>query len=317
MTQSIRKSTAFACANEVSGAIGFLPQGLATRVALLGAVLFSAAIVALSQGGYSYQAANAYVARKDWNGLLAYTRAWASANPNDAMAWYYMGQTYGQEFNRPADAAAAFRRAVALKPQWPEAWWALTITDRQVHRYSEALSAVNHAIQQAPDRMHYRNGLAAIYTDLNRWDDAVRTLNSEEQAMERLRVGAIEWYNLGLNFYNCRQLQSAQGAYSRAVKLNPSLAVAWTNLGATEQLLGNSQAALADYQRGSALGDRLASGDYADLQQELTAPVAARRSGFRPAIHGGDPATYIGPSRDASGVGYGGNVAAGSVRPPD
>jgi tetratricopeptide (TPR) repeat protein len=289
------------------------------KALLLALVLLPATSLPLAaQGGYSLAGANGYVARQDWNGLLAYTRSWTRANPNEPLAWYYMGQTYGSKLNRQVEAANAFERAVALKPHWPEAWWALGYTDMQLKRYPEAQRAVSTAVEQAPDRLNYRNGLAAVYSYLNRWDDVVRTLDDEEKVMERVRTGANDWYNLGLAFFNSKQLKQAEGAYNRTVKLNPGLAVAWTNLGATEQLLGNSQAALAGYQRGASLGDHISVEDYAQLHQALTAPPAARRvSGIRPIYHPGDPATYLGPPRDASGVGYGGTVPAGSVHPPD
>src|SRR5215472_5658434 len=138
----------------------------ALSVFLLGALL-----PLFSQGGYSIAGANVYVAKKDWPALLAYTQGWTRANPGEPMAWYYMGQTYGYGLDRPADAANAFQRAVSLKSQWPEAWWALAYTDVQLKRYTDALHAVGTAVQQAPDRINYRNGLAGVYSELNSWDD--------------------------------------------------------------------------------------------------------------------------------------------------
>ena len=268
-----------------------------------------------AQTGYSIAGANPYVARKDWNGLLAYTQGWSRANPNEPMAWYYMGQTYGFGLNRPADAANAFQRAVSLKSQWPEAWWALAYTDVQLKRYPDALQAVSTAVQQAPDRLNYRNGLAAVYSELNRWDDVVRTLEDEQKMMESARTTEYDWYNLGNGFSNSKLFKEAEAAYSRALKMNPNLGIAWTNLGVVEQALGNSQGALADYQRGASLGDRFGSGNYSSLYQALTAPPAAPRrvAGARPLFHQSDP-FVPGPPRDVSGVGYGGTTPSWAPR---
>lgn len=272
--------------------------------------LLASALVPLSaQNGYSIAGANAYVARKDWNGLIAYAQGWSRANPNEPMSWYYMGQTYGYGLDRPADAANAFQRAVSLKSQWPEAWWALAYTDVQLKRYTDALHAVSAAVQQAPDRINYRNGLAAVYSELNRWDDVVHTLEDEQRMMESARTTEYDWYNLGNGFCNSKRFKEAEAAYSRSLKMNPNLGIAWTNLGVVEQALGNSQGALADYQRGASLGDRFGSGNYTRLYQALTAPLAAPRrvAGAGPLFHQSDP-FVSGAPRDVSGVGYGGTT---------
>jgi tetratricopeptide (TPR) repeat protein len=247
------------------------------RQLLVTLLLFPATVApVIAQARYSTDGANIYVNRHDWNGLIAYTTAWARANPNDAMAWYYMGQTYGQ-LNRPADAATSFERAVSLKPMWPEAWWALAYTDVQLQRYPPALDAVSKAVQQAPDRFNYWNGMAVVYSALNRWDDVVRTLEQEQKLMESAKANEYDWFNLGNGFKNSQRYKQAAAAYQRALRINPSMGLAWNNLGVVEQAIGNYRDALDDYKRAASAGDPLGSGNYTRLQQALAAapPAAA------------------------------------------
>src|SRR5579863_3280781 len=91
--------------------------------------------------GYSLAGANAYVAAKNWTGLLQYCRGWTQAEPNDPMGWYYMAQTLGAEMNQPQNALPAFQRAASLKSPWPEIWNAQGIVYAQLGRYDESITA--------------------------------------------------------------------------------------------------------------------------------------------------------------------------------
>src|ERR1035437_9110182 len=68
-------------------------------------------------GARSIERANVYVNAQDWNGLLRYSIEWTQTEPNAPMAWFYLGNTYGQALNQPQHALPAFERAVALQPK--------------------------------------------------------------------------------------------------------------------------------------------------------------------------------------------------------
>jgi len=86
------------------------------------------------------------------------------------MAWYYMGQTYGQ-LNRQA-TADAFQRAVSRKPVCTEVWWALAYTDVPLQLYPPTLDAVSKAVG---------------------WDGVARTLEQEQKLMERAKDREYDW----------------------------------------------------------------------------------------------------------------------------
>jgi len=105
------------------------------------------------------------VQSKDWNGLLSYAQGWTQAEPENATAWFYLGNTYGIGLNDPASAAPAFKHAVSINPNWPEAWNALGQVYAASGRYQQAADALSRATQLAPERPSYWNNLATVCTD--------------------------------------------------------------------------------------------------------------------------------------------------------
>jgi tetratricopeptide (TPR) repeat protein len=79
-----------------------------------------------------------------------------------------------------ATAVGAFRRAVTLRPAFPEAWNELGFALRNEGRYAESLEAYDEALRQRPDFPEALEYLGEAYVKLGRLDDARRVL-------ERLR----------------------------------------------------------------------------------------------------------------------------------
>jgi tetratricopeptide (TPR) repeat protein len=238
--------------------------------ALATSLVLSACVRANSQGAYTIQAANVLVRARDWNGLLRYATAWTKAAPNDPMGWFYLGNTYGIGLKRPEQAEPAFQRAVALRANWPEAWNALGMVSVELKHYDNAVKAFTRATEQAPARSNYWNSLAAAYSYQNRLSMAVQALEGEERALTANSTAA-EWFNLGNGFLTMQEFQRAAGAYRRALALNPADGDTWNNLGALEGALGDTNAALADYQRAARLGNQAGANNYARVQQAVSA----------------------------------------------
>jgi tetratricopeptide (TPR) repeat protein len=229
------------------------------RLATILAVTFLGAISAQAND-YSAAGANAYVQSKDYQGLLKYATAWSKAEPNNADAWSYLGVVYGIYLKQPDKAV------------WPT----LGITYIQLKKNADAVGAISHAIKLNPNQPNYYNNLAAAYAEMARWQDAFNALNDEEPLAERLNNAAV-WYKLGNGYARLEQARPAVSAYQHAIKLNPNLAQAWTNLGTMLQWGGNVQGAENAYVQGSRLGDPLAAQDNARLHQALAAQAAAAK----------------------------------------
>ena len=76
-----------------------------------------------------------------------------------------------------AAAAAAFRRAVALRAAFPEAWNELGFALRNQGRYAESLTAYDEALRQRPRFPEALEYLGEAYVKLGRLDDARRVLD--------------------------------------------------------------------------------------------------------------------------------------------
>jgi tetratricopeptide (TPR) repeat protein len=82
-------------------------------------------------------------------------------------------------------AAAAFGRAVEMKPAYPEAWNGLGYALRNQGRYPESLKAYDEALRLRPDYPEALEYLGEAYVKLGRLDDARRVL----ERLRRLDAG--------------------------------------------------------------------------------------------------------------------------------
>ena len=171
--------------------------------------------------------ANQYVAKKEWPDLLAYTKAWTRTNPNEPMAWYYLGQTYGIGLNQPAQAANAFQRAVALRHDWPEAWHALAFTSVQSRQYQQAITAAKQAIVLVPERPNYWNTLAAAYSEIPDHEHVIQTFREEQQHMSR--ATSYDWYNLANGYANALLFREASTACNQSLRMKSDYGETWNN----------------------------------------------------------------------------------------
>jgi len=235
---------------------------------LLALMAFSGTVLAAAT--YGIPQANEFVRKQDWQGLLRYSQAWTQAEPNTPMAWFYLGATLDRQFQRPELAAPALEKAVALQHVWPQAWNALGFVYVALKRYGDSAKSFANAAQQAPENVHYWGNLAAALSYQNKLSATLHALEKQQRALGS-STSSIEWYNLGNGLFAMGDEENAKKAYRRALQLNPNHADAWNNLGALEGSVGNTQAALADYQRAAALGDPTGRSNYQRLQQAIAA----------------------------------------------
>jgi len=232
---------------------------------------------------YSLAEANAIKARKDWNGLLQYGQAWAQAEPNNSNAWGIITQAYVFGLNRPDLALDATRRGVALTPQEAGAWNVLGYIYEYMKRYPDAIDAYQHAVNINPRQGNFWNNLAAAYSEENNHRAALQALEKQAQVAGPYQNDAL-WYDLGNGLSTIaastrvgassgkpsdQVLREAINAYNQCLRLNPRYANAYNNRGVAEQALGDSQAALNDYQRAASLGNSYGRKNYEDLQNAI------------------------------------------------
>lgn len=109
--------------------------------------------------------AEAAIEKQDWPAAAAKLKAATAAEPKDYQAWYYLGYVLSQ-LEQPAEAVAAYRRSVALKPDLFESNLNLGLAlakqhDPEAEKYLRAATGLKPAAQ--PDA-----GLARAWMALAR-----------------------------------------------------------------------------------------------------------------------------------------------------
>jgi len=98
----------------------------------------------------------------DYPGLLAHCRQWTRAEPGDALAWFSLGNAYG-ELGRHREAVEAYREALRLKPDYADAWYNLGVAYGKLGRHREAVEACREALRLKPDYADAWNNLGVAY----------------------------------------------------------------------------------------------------------------------------------------------------------
>jgi len=108
-----------------------------------------------------FDAAHAHYGAAQWNAAGdAYEQALALA-PQDALAWYRLGNVR-EEQGRDADAVACFERAVALDPAHARAWNNLGGALQRLGRAPSAEEAYRTAIASDPSLLEPRLNLGRL-----------------------------------------------------------------------------------------------------------------------------------------------------------
>ena len=114
----------------------------------------------------------------------------APAAPRSAEAEYNLG-LQNKEAKRFPAAVENFRRAVALRQNFPEAWNELGFSLRQTGQYSEALKAYDRALQLRPNYPEALEYLGEAYVKMGRLDEA-RKILARLRALDSAHAGELE-----------------------------------------------------------------------------------------------------------------------------
>lgn len=279
------------------------------------AVLSVCVMAAAPAFGYSLSEAQVLERNKDWNGALNYGLAWTRAEPNNSNAWGIVAIAYYIGFNRADLALDPAKHGVALTPKDPGAWTLLGFIYKKLNRYPEEVDALRHPVDLVPQRANFWNNLASAYADAGNYPQVLKTLEQQAQ-LAGPHQNYVDWYNLGNGFLVVAEsgfykgtalgrdprvvVQEAVSAYRQSLRLNQRYAMAWTNLGVAEEILGAGQNALNDYQRAASLGDQLGRQNYTQLQQAMAARAQpkcpqVRSVAYSPSCGSRNPFAYMHP----------------------
>jgi protein O-GlcNAc transferase len=186
------------------------------------------------------------------NALAAYDRALA-AKPDLVEAWYGRGNVF-TSLRQCDKAFIAYDKALTLQPDCAEAWLGRGNAFFALRQYREALSACEAALALKPDLAEAWLGRGSICFERADYDDA---LAAYERALTANPDFAEAWNARGNVLFERRQYLAALAAYDKAAGLKPDL----------------------DYAPGTRLLAKLHICDWANLDAEISACLAAIRQG--------------------------------------
>jgi tetratricopeptide (TPR) repeat protein len=176
-----------------------------------------------------------------------------------------------QEVGRFAEAVACYDSAIALRPDYMEAYRNRGNAQRQLGHLAEAVASYEQAIALRPN--------VAAYTNRG---NVLRELRRAQEALESYdRAVALEPHypqihnNRGGALQELGRFDEAVASYRRALALKPDYAEAYNNLGVALSKLGQLDAAIAAFDQAIALKEgyaepvwnrglaRLLTGEYA------------------------------------------------------
>ncbi len=181
--------------------------------------------------------------------LAAYDAFLAREPRHAAGAWLNRGAVLA-DLGQPAEALASYDRAIALKPDFAEAFNNRGRALATLGRLAEALDSYDRATALKPDQAAAHNNRGNALKDLGRPEEA---LASYDRAIA-LKPGYADAHNnRGALLRDQRRLVEALDSHNRAIALAPGHADAHNNRGNALKDLDRLDEALASYDRAIAL----------------------------------------------------------------
>lgn len=132
------------------------------------------------------------------------------------------------------DAASTLEKAVAVAPEYPEAWRLLVYCKLKNGRLSNAIFSAEQALDYYPSDVNILLNKGMAEELLGLYPDAIRsfeTIISKEPQNEKA------WYNKGFCLRWSFKHEDAIDAFTKTVEINPRNRDAWFNMGICYQAL--------------------------------------------------------------------------------
>lgn len=183
-------------------------------------------------------------------GLLALSWGCATENARNrkkSEAYEDMGTSAVRKGNLLA-AVTQFALAARLDPKNARIQQELAMAYRDLGKYREAEQHFKKALTLKPDFPDAWNNLATLYLLTKQWDKAIRCT---QKAVASVNYGTPQfaYNNMGLAYYNQGEYQKAVDSFLEALKIFPSYSVCLTNLGLAYEGMRKYEKAIACYRK--------------------------------------------------------------------
>ncbi|BDC52701.1 hypothetical protein F183_A50160 [Bryobacterales bacterium F-183] len=163
------------------------------------------------------------------------------------------------ELGRYDESASAFARCIEMRPEWPEALYEYSLILRKLDRIDEAQEALLQAVHLKPDQTVWIQALERIAIER---DDALVALDCHEKLLQDAAEAetAEVAYNLGLVLQQESEPELAAKCYLKALETRPDFEDALLNLGHALFEMGREPEARACWSKAINLNPELAVG---------------------------------------------------------
>jgi tetratricopeptide (TPR) repeat protein len=172
-----------------------------------------------------------------------------------AFAWNQRGNAFAG-LARYGEGLASVNRAIALRPDYAEAWLNRSVLLWLMQRYTDALLATQRAIELRPDSSRAWFNQGRIQVSIGALDSAVASYRRALEGDVFLGGQPKEediWVNLSAVLWRLGRFSEALNAADAAIALDPNLPLAWYNRALSQMSLRNYSAAVVSYESAIAL----------------------------------------------------------------
>jgi len=189
------------------------------------------------------------------------------SNPKSLDALYSLGFLYTKtnEFQKAIDQ---FNKALEVKPDTSLGYNNLGVAYHSLKQYDKAIVNYKKAIEKNPKFVEAFFNIGNSYVAMNDMPKAIESYNRVIQlkpdyvasylelasCFNRIGNPAEAGNNTGLYYYFSNKLPQAIDAFSKVVAANPNYAVAYHNMGASYDKLGNREKTIEYFQKAAKLG---------------------------------------------------------------
>lgn len=133
---------------------------------------------------------------------------------------YYLGLTYfkDQKYN---EAIAAFQQAIAVKADFPHAWFQIGSSYINMKKYREAADAYKKYAELSPEDASGWLSVGVAYMQAKDFEEALPPLR---KAVELRPDNAVAQFNLAIVYINLKDNYSAKEIYNKLQTMDPALA---------------------------------------------------------------------------------------------
>ena len=214
---------------------------------------------------------------------LPFFKAALEANPGNAQFWYshivaliklerlidakvLLDQTKskgikGADFDQLEQRLNDANKALAIKPDYEDAYYNMGIIFQQQNKLEEAIEAYKKAIALKPDYANVYNNMGVVLQEQSKPEEAIEAY---KKAIALKPDYIIAYNNIGNIFKNQDMLEEAIEAYHKVVAIKPDYADAYYNIGTVLQQQNKLEESIEAYQKALVIKP-----DYADVYYNM------------------------------------------------